>query len=188
MRNHKLLFTITLSYFLLGFVNIHFALLGIFCMTIPFFLVFKTKKKTWCQGYCPRAALYTTTLKHKGWKTLNTPNFFVHGEMRWVMLTYFAVSLFFITMTTIAVAKGVRAPMNYLRFFVIYPIPFSMPQLIQFSKVTPWITHLAYRFYSMMMTTTILGFTLGLIYRPRTWCTICPVGTMSDSLLKKKRR
>lgn len=65
MRNHKYLFLITISFFLLGFVNIHFSLLGIVCMTLPIVLLLKNRKKTWCQGYCPRASLYTTCGKAK---------------------------------------------------------------------------------------------------------------------------
>jgi len=58
LKNHKYLFVITLLYFALGFVNIHFALLGFVCMFVPLILLFKNKKKTWCQGYCPRAGLF----------------------------------------------------------------------------------------------------------------------------------
>lgn len=65
MRNHKYLFLITISFFLLGFVNIHFSLLAIFCMTFPIILLLRDRKKTWCQGYCPRASLYTTCGKAK---------------------------------------------------------------------------------------------------------------------------
>ncbi|MDD2969360.1 MAG: hypothetical protein PHT89_06665 [Lachnospiraceae bacterium] len=185
MRNHRLLFLFTLAFFVLGFVNIHFSLLGMICMTLPFVMLFRTQKKTWCQGYCPRASAYTALGKQKRWKSLNTPMYFIKGEMKWIMLTYFGVSLFFIIMTTIAVARGIRLPMNHLRFFVVFPIPYQMPQLIDVNWFTPWLTHLSYRFYSMMMTTTALGLLLALIYKPRTWCTICPIATMSDSLLKK---
>ncbi len=185
MRNHKYLFIITLGFFLLGFVNIHFALLGFLCMIIPFVLLFRTKKKTWCQGYCPRASLYTACGKGKKWPSIKTPKFFINGNMKWIMLTYFGTSLFFIIMTTIGVARGMRPSMEYLRFLIVFPIPFSMPQLYPAMETVPWVTHLSYRLYSMMMTTTFLGFLLALIYKPRTWCTICPITTVSDIILKK---
>jgi hypothetical protein len=184
MRNHKLLFLITLLYFLLGFINIHFTLLGLICMAIPFALLYKNKRKTWCQGYCPRANLYTTCGKLKK-SSRKTPMFFIKGNMKWIMLSYFGVSLFFITMTSIAVATGKRPPMDHLRFLIFIPIPWDLPQLIDFANFIPWITHLSYRFYSMMMTTTTIGLILAFTYKPRTWCTICPIGTLSDSYLKK---
>lgn len=55
LKNNKYLFIINLLYFALGFINIHFALLGLICMILPLYLLVKTKKKTYCQGYCPRA-------------------------------------------------------------------------------------------------------------------------------------
>jgi hypothetical protein len=105
--------------------------------------------------------------------------------MKWIMLFYFGISLTFIILTTIGVANGNRPAMNHLRYFIVIPIPFSMPQLLDMIEVSPWITHLSYRFYSMMMTTTTLGLVLALIYKPRTWCTICPIATVSDVILKK---
>jgi hypothetical protein len=152
-------------------------------MSIPFILLFKNKKKTWCQGYCPRANLYTTCGKFSK-SSHKTPKFFIKGNMKWIMLTYFGISLFIIIMTTIKVGTESIAPMKFLRYLIVFPIPWEMPQLINFTNILPWITHLSYRFYSMMMTTTTLGLLLALIYKPRTWCTICPIGTLSDSYLK----
>lgn len=186
MRNHKYLFIITISFFLLGFVNIHFSLLGIICMTLPIILLLKNQKKTWCQGYCPRASLYTTCGKSKKWTSLKTPKFFIKGKMKWIMLAYFGISLTFILKSTLSVASDMKLPMEYLRFLIVIPIPFKMPQLFDIMTFAPWVTHLSYRFYSMMMTTTVLGLILALVYKPRTWCTICPISTISDVVLKKR--
>lgn len=185
MRNHKYLFLFTLSYFAIAFINIQFSLLGLFCMFLPFILLTKNKKKTWCQGYCPRASLYTTFGKLKKSTSRKTPQFFITGNMKWIMMFYFLLSLSFITMTTIKVASGARPPMEYLRFLIFIPIPLKLPQLFEFNIVAPWITHLSYRFYSLMMTTTILGLILSVIFKPRTWCTICPIATVSDVIIKK---
>jgi len=188
LKNHKLLFAITLLYFVLGFVNIHFALLGLVCMALPFYLLFRDNKKTWCQGYCPRANLYGKSAKIKGKSALKTPIFFVKGNMKWIMLGYFMVSLTFIILSTIRVGSGGMPPMESLRFLIVIPIKFEMPQLTQISGSVNWLTHLSYRFYSMMMTTTVIGIALALIYKPRTWCVICPIATTSDLYLNQKKR
>jgi hypothetical protein len=180
LKNNKYLFILNLLYFALGIVNIHFALLGLICMILPIYLLVRTKKKTYCQGYCPRANLYTKTGKITSKISGKTPLFFIRGNMKWIMLAYFGVSLFFITMSTVRVASGLMLPLEQLRYFIILKVPFSMPQLIDFNNLLPWVTHLSYRFYSMMMTTTTLGLVLALIYKPRTWCTICPISTISD--------
>lgn len=187
MKNNKYLFLITIFYFALGFVNIHFSLLGILCMTLPIILLLKDNKKTWCQGYCPRANLYAKSGKITSKYSRKTPIFFINGKMKWIMLSYFIISLFIITMSTVKVASGAIPSMNIIRFLIVFPIKGQMPQLIEISNTVSWITHLSYRFYSMMMTTTILGLILALVYKPRTWCTICPIATVSDVYLKSKK-
>lgn len=187
MKNNKFLYLITILFFALGFVNIHFSLVGIVCMLLPLLLLIKDNKKTWCQGYCPRASLYTSCGRLTNKHSRKTPIFFIKGNMKWIMLSYFGISLFIIIMSTLRVAAGSIPAMGYLRFLLVFPIKGEMPQLIQFSNMVSWVTHLSYRFYSMMMTTTVLGLIMAIVYKPRTWCTICPIATISDSYIKFKK-
>lgn len=184
LKNNKFLFVFNLLYFALGFINIHFALLGLICMILPLYLLVKTKKKTYCQGYCPRANFYTKAGKLTNKVSGKTPLYFIKGNMKWIMLTYFGISLFFIIMSTIRVAAGLMPPLEQLRYLIIFKVPFTMPQIFEINTFLPWVTHMSYRFYSMMMTTTTLGLVLALVYKPRTWCTICPISTISDVYVK----
>lgn len=187
MRNHKLLYVFTLAFFLLGFINIHLSILGLLCMTIPLILLAKNKKKTWCQHYCPRASLYTNVGKFVK-KSRKTPVFFTKGKMKWIILTYFGFNLIVITLSTIAAASGRIPAMESLRFLFFIPVTSNLPQLINIDSIAPWITHLSYRIFSMMMTTTSLGLILAVTYKPRTWCTICPIATISDVYLEQHRK
>nr|WP_242694155.1 hypothetical protein [Proteiniclasticum aestuarii] len=38
------------------------------------------------------------------------------------------------------------------------------------------------------MTTTLIGLSLSYLYKPRTWCTICPVNTISDIYIMENRK
>lgn len=185
MKNNKYLFLITLFYFALGMVNIHFALLGLVCMGIPLFLLFKNRKKTCYQGYCPRANLYVTCGKATSKWSGKTPMFFIKGPMKWIMLSYFGLSLNIITVSTIAVANG-KPPMDFMKFLLIFSLG-KLPQLVSIASPT-WVLHLAYRFYSMMLTTTTIGLILALVYKPRTWCTICPIATVSELYIKSGKK
>lgn len=187
MRKHKLLYLITITYFIIGIANIHFALLGFICMILPMLLLFKDKKKTWCHHYCPRASLYTKIGKLKK-HSRKTPRYFYHGNLKWIILTYFGINLFILLMSTFGVANGRMPAMDYLRFLLFFRIPGSLPQLFELQNVAPWLTHLAYRSYSMMMTTTMLGFLMALVYKPRTWCTVCPIATVSDLYLQSNKK
>lgn len=180
----KYLFLITIGYFALGFVNILFGWLGLICMTIPLILLFKTKRKLWCQKYCPRAELYNVCGKKLSLK-LKTPKFFIFGKLRWIVLTYFSINLFIIIMSSVMVAKG-KPPMEFLRFLFFFPLP-NIPQLFVIDAPN-WIIHFGYRMYSMMFSTTIVGLVLAFIYKPRTWCTICPIATVSDAYIKSSRK
>ncbi|WKY47567.1 hypothetical protein Q5O24_14640 [Eubacteriaceae bacterium ES3] len=184
MKNNRYLYLIVLGYFLLGFVNIHFALFGLVCMSLPIILLFKNTQKTWCQGYCPRAGLLNTIGKSKLGRSKPSPKFFTRGSMKWIMLIYFGISLTFITISTIRVATAGVAPMEILKLLIVIPLPFEVPQLVEFSGIAPWLTHLSYRFYSMMLTTTLIGLSLSVVYKPRTWCTVCPISTVSGEYIK----
>ena len=181
----KRLYLFTLGFFLSGFINIHLSLLGFLCMTIPLALLLVKEDKLWCKSYCPRFGFFNKVKKVSGTRRRPAPRFLSKGDLKWMLLAYFLMSLFFILGSTIRVALGQMDPMLMLRFFIILPIPADLPQLLSFPEVAPWLTHLAYRIYSMMLTTTVLGLIITLLYRPRTWCLVCPIGTISDEYLKK---
>ncbi|NBK26165.1 MAG: 4Fe-4S binding protein [Spirochaetia bacterium] len=178
------LFLITLAYFALGFVSILFANLAILCIALPFILLAKTNKKLWCQTYCPRASLLNAAGKKNNWR--KNPAFITSGRLKRIMLWYFALNMLFITGSTVQVALGSMEAMPYIRLFIAIEL-FSLPQLISV-QAPLFLIHLSYRFYGMMASTTILALALSRIYRPRIWCAVCPIGTLSDSALRLERR
>lgn len=179
MKNHKYLFLFTLAFFGLAFINIHFAILGIICMTIPIVLLVRDGKKTWCSGYCPRASLFSTIGEKRGKKGRKIPVSFIKGKVKNYVLGYFGIALFIATMSTFRVARGMMPAVLYPRFLIFIPLNVDFPQLFELSMVAPWVTHLSFRLFSMMMTTTVFGLILAYLYKPRTWCTICPISTIS---------
>ena len=46
-----------------------------------------------------------------------------------------------------------------------------------------WRTGLpSFGFYSIMLTSTIIGLVVMALFKPRTWCTFCPMGTMTQMI------
>ena len=43
-------------------------------------------------------------------------------------------------------------------------------------------------FWTIILITTIVGITLSFIYAPRTWCSFCPMGTMTQLICRLKHR
>ena len=44
----------------------------------------------------------------------------------------------------------------------------------------------AFGFYSLMLTSTLIGILVMLIFKPRSWCVFCPMGTMTQLISKIK--
>ena len=46
----------------------------------------------------------------------------------------------------------------------------------------------AFGFYSVMLTSTILGLVTMVLFKPRSWCVYCPMGTMTQLICQAKHR
>ena len=46
----------------------------------------------------------------------------------------------------------------------------------------------AFGFYSVMLTSTVLGIVTMILFKPRSWCVYCPMGTMTQLICKVKNR
>ena len=180
----KYSYIITIIFFALGFFNILFAWLGFGCLILPFILLAKNKRKTWCQDYCPRANLFGVLFRNRSLTGKAGPNWLIRGKAKWFALVYFIFNLFVLNMSTFMVFMGKRAPVEKIRFLIAFRLPWNIPQFINFGSFPDWVVHLSFRIYSMMFTTTVLGLLLAWIFRPRTWCTVCPINTVSDIALK----
>lgn len=184
IHKSNITFIFTILFFALGLFNLLFAYLGFICMLLPFLFLIRDKRKSWCQKYCPRANFYEVLFRGHSLTGRAAPQFLTGKRARKIMLVYFLVNLFMLTMSTIMVSVGRVDAMTHLRFLIAFQLPFTVPQLIGMPDLPAWLLHLPFRIYSMMMTTTIIGLVLGWFYLPRTWCTICPIGTLSDKTLK----
>lgn len=179
------LYIITILFFILGFFNIIFGWLGFACMIIPIILLVKDRRKTWCQGYCPRAGLFTELFQGRSLTGRVAPKWLTAGRVKWVVLVYFGVNLFILFMSTLMVFRGRIDEMERIRFLIAFQIPWEIPQLLNIDVMPNWAVHLSFRVYSMMFTTTVIGMVLAWIYKLRTWCTICPINSISDMAIKK---
>lgn len=182
------MFVITIFFFALGFVNIIFAWLGLVCLILPFILLVKDKKKTWCQKCCPRSNLFTVLFQGRSLTGGPGPDWLVKGKAKWIVLAYFCFNLFVITMSTIRVSMDLMEPFQRIRFLIAIILPWKVPQVLSLGPVPDWVLHLSFRIYSMMFTTVVLGLILGWLFYPRTWCRVCPINTLSDITLNKMKQ
>ena len=182
----KYSYLFTILFFILGLFNIVFAWLGFLCLIMPFVFVIKDNKKTWCQSYCPRSNLFSRLFSKIGAKR-TAPKWLTDGRGKQIMLTYFSINLLMIFLSTFMVFLDKRAPLEKVRFLIAFQLPWTMPNLLDIGVVPGWVVHLGFRAYSMMVTTTIIGLLVGYLYRPKSWCVICPMGTLSSLALSNQK-
>ncbi len=171
------LFFFTIIFFGLGMIHISLALVGLLCFTIPFIQYFIHKDKIWCKYVCPRAGFFNRVIAKIN-LGIKPPRFLTTASTKDIVVTYFAINLFFVAMSTIMVGVGRIAPLEEIRFMIYFTVPIRLPQMLSV-EIAPVLVHLSYRVYSMIFTSVIVGSVLGIVYRPRTWCAICPVNTLT---------
>ncbi len=172
---------IPVGFFLLGIINIQFGILGSVCFGIAFGMLLKTKSKIFCNEYCFRVRDFEIINKYSFLGGKVAPKSIKNWKK--IMLYYFGVSMTILTISTIMVAIGRKEPVEMVKFLMIIPIP--LPQLIKETTLFgPVLLHLSYRFYSMVLTTFTLGAILATIYKPRTWCAVCPYNSVATEYIK----
>lgn len=177
-KKYNWLFMGTILFFTLGLVHITFSWLGVICMVTPFIMAIRTGKKPWCsQPYCPRAHFFIRFLSRYS-MNIKAPDGLFSEKTKQLVLRLFCINLFFAGMSTLMVYLGRIEPMLYVRFLMAFPMPFDLPQILNFNLPVFFI-HVSYRLYSIMFTSTVVGLILGLIFKPRTWCVICPIQTLT---------
>jgi hypothetical protein len=185
---HEYLWIVSIVYLLLGIFNILFAWVGLICFTIPLIISLSGGGKTYCNTYCGRGQLFKLFgNKFKLSRNKSMPKFFRSKWFRYGFLVFFLVMFVNMLFSTYLVLNGT----NGLKEVVTLLWTLKMPwQWVDTSFVSPWIAQFAFGFYSIMLTSTILGAITMVLYKPRSWCVYCPMGTATQgiSILKYKNK
>lgn len=178
------LWTYSAVYFVLGFFNIAFAWLGLLCFTIPLVLSLKTGQKTYCNKYCGRAQLFDIFATEYKWsRNKPMPKFLRTKAFRYGFLIFFLIMFVNMIFTTYLVFSGAQNLREVLTLFWTFKLPFSF---VNTSNISGWVAQFAYGFYSMMLTSSIIGIILNTLYKPHSWCVACPMGTMTQGICQAK--
>ncbi len=166
---------VTILVLMIGVVNINLTLIGLTCFILPFYFFFRYKDKIWCKHICPRSGFFTKIISkvNLGKKP---PKWLTSKNTRYGVLIYFMVFMLFAIITTVLVAMDIRNPNQQVKFLVFIKVPFI--QIFDF-QINDTLTNLSYSIYSMLLTSTMVGVVLGIIYRPKTWCAVCPINTLT---------
>ncbi len=176
----------SILYLILGLFNILFAWLGLLCFFIPLIISIIKGNKAYCNKYCGRGQLFDLLgAKLKLSMNKTCPSFIRNNWFRYGFL------IFFLTMFVNMLFKTylVFAEVKTLGQFVTILWSFNLPwQFAYNGAVNPWIAQFSFGFYSIMLTSTILGLITMIFFKPRTWCVYCPMGTMTQLICKVKAK
>lgn len=190
MKNKKkwydYLWILSPVYLTLGFFNILFAWLGLVAFVTPLVISVFGGGKAYCNKYCARGQLFELLgTKFKLSRNKPCPKFLRSKWFRYGFLAFFMAMFLQMLYNTYLVFGGVTELRQAVTLLWTFKLPWNFAYT---ASVTPWIAQFSFGFYSVMMTSTILGLITMLLFKPRTWCVYCPMGTMTQGICKLKNK
>ena len=173
------LWIVTPIYLGLGFFNILFAWLGMIFFCLPLLIAVFGGSKLYCNRYCDRGqflSLLGGRLKLS--RNRPTPRWMRTKAFRYGFLIFFFVMFFQMLFTTYLVVAGVRDVGAFVKLFWTFQVPWHWAY--HGALFAPWVAQFAFGFYSIMLTSTLIGLIVMVLFKPRTWCVFCPMGTMTQ--------
>ena len=172
----------TILYFALGFFNILFAWLGMIDFLVPLFIAIIGGNKAFCNRYCGRGQLFAVCGKCS--RNTNAPRFLSSKWFRYGFLVFFLSMFGNMIFQTYLVAAGAKSLGEAIKLLWMFRVPWGWAYTA--GTVSDWIAQFSFGFYSIMLTSTIIGFAGNMLFKPRVWCSFCPMGTMTQMICKLK--
>lgn len=183
---YNYLWVLSALYIVMGFFNILFAWVGLLCFFIPVIIAVATGHKSYCNKYCGRGQLFDLLGNQLGFsRNRDIPAWMRSPYFRYGFLTFFMVMFLNMLTVTWLVFSGVGSLRQVVTLLWTIRLPWHWAYT---ALVTPWVAQFAFGFYSVMLTSTVLGLVTMLAYKPRSWCVYCPMGTMTQLICKAKCR
>lgn len=183
-RWYDYLWIASIVYLSLGFFNILFAWLGLICFITPLVISLASGGKAYCNTYCGRGKLLELLGGNLGLsRKKNPPKFLRSPWFRYGFLTFFMTMFILMIYSTYLVFSGAELS-EAVTLLWVWRLPWEW---VNTSMVSPWIAQFAFGFYGVMLTSTVLGLITMILFKPRSWCVYCPMGTMTQTICKIKQ-
>lgn len=177
----------SILYFALGFFNILFAWLGMIDFLLPLLIAIIGGNKWFCNNLCGRGQLFNLVGKNlKCSRNKSAPKWISSKWFRYGFLVFFLTMFGNIVFQTWLVGSGAASLKEAIKLFWTFRVPWSWAYSV--GTVPDWIAQFSFGFYSLMLTSALIGLFVMVLYKPRTWCTFCPMGTMTQSICKIRNK
>lgn len=172
-------------YLLLGFVNILFAWLGLICFITPLAISIIKGNKGYCNRYCGKGQLFSMLGGRFGLsRKKDMPKWMVSPWFRYGFLTFFMIMFGLMLWNTYLVFADVKSLKQVITLFWTFKVPWNWAY--HGTLFSAGVAQFAFGFYSIMLTSTLLGLLTMVLFKPRSWCIYCPMGTMTQMICKIK--
>lgn len=175
----------SIIYLMLGFLNILFAWVGLLCFFLPVILSIAGGGKSYCSRYCGRGQLFSLLGGRFGLsRRVDPPKFLRSKWFRHGFLAFFLVMFAQMLWNTWLVLDGANSLRQVVTLLWTVRLPWHWAH--RSTAISPWAAQFAFGFYSVMLTSTVLGIVTMVLFKPRSWCVYCPMGTMTQIICKAK--
>lgn len=80
------------------------------------------------------------------------------------------------------VASGGRSLREIVKLLWTICVPWGWAYTA--GSVPDWVAQFSFGFYGLMLTSLLIGLVVMVLYKPRSWCAFCPMGTMTQTICK----
>jgi len=173
------LWIVTIIYFGLGFFNILFAWLGLIFFCTPLIIAAVGGSKVYCNKFCDRGQFFNLLGGRFGLsRKKDMPKWMRSKGFRYGFLIFFFAMFFLMLWNTWLVFDGASSLKEVVTLLWTFKVPWNWAYTA--GTVTPWVAQFAFGFYGVMLTSTVLGLITMVLFKPRSWCVYCPMGTMTQ--------
>lgn len=172
-RWYDWLWAAMLVYLFLPAYNILFAWFGLVFMAAPVLIALFLGTKSYCNKYCGRGQLYQLLGGKLGIsRNAKPPRFLRARWFRYSFLVLFAAKfLMMIHASFMAFADASSAGQGSWSWLLERPY-------------SSFAIEVASSIYTVMLATAVLGVLTMLLFKPRSWCVYCPMGTMTQEICR----
>lgn len=173
----------SILYFTLGFFNILFAWLGMIDFLLPLAFTAFGGNKYFCNNLCGRGQLFSVLGQRLKGKTYRAaPRWLSSSWFRYGFLIFFLAMFGSMLFQTYLVAAGAQSLREAIKLFWTFRVPWGWTYTA--GALPDWVAQFAFGFYSLMLTSLLLGLIAMALYKPRTWCAFCPMGTITQGICR----
>ena len=132
------------------------------------------------------AGLFAVSVLVRGENVMDAFLFSVALAVAAVALGVLAAMFLLMLWNTGLVFAGVRDLQEVVTILWTFQVPWHWAY--HRPLISDGVAQFAFGFYSVMLTSTILGLVTMVLFKPRSWCVYCPMGTMTTLICKVKAK